>query len=87
MTQEERAALREAAQAVIDTQGHDHACLAYMKMMSGMHPAAVLALLDECERLREALAWYAKDYDYDKGCSQWDGGTKARAALSSEPGA
>lgn len=45
------------------------------------HPAAVLELLDECERMREALNWYAQDYDYDKGCSQWDGGAKARAAL------
>ena len=36
----------------------------------------------EVERLRDALAWYALDYDYDKGCSQWDGGTEARAALA-----
>ena len=38
-------------------------------------PATVSALV-------EALAWYALDYDHDKGCSQWDGGTKARQALA-----
>lgn len=38
-------------------------------------PAVVAALV-------EALAWYALDYDHDKGCSQWDGGTKARQALA-----
>lgn len=46
MTKEERAALREAAQAVLDTQGHDPEVHAYTRMMSGIHPAAVLALLD-----------------------------------------
>jgi hypothetical protein len=55
MTPEQRAALREAAQAVLDTQGHDLECHAYTRMMAGIHPAAVLALLDECERMREAL--------------------------------
>jgi hypothetical protein len=34
------------------------------------------------EQLIAALEWYAKDYDYATGCSQWDGGAKARAALS-----
>lgn len=52
MTPSDRAALREAAQAVIDTQGHDPECHAYTRMMAGIHPAAVLALLDEVERMR-----------------------------------
>ena len=57
MTPSDRAALREAAQAVIDTQGHDPECHAYTRMMAGTHPAAVLAPLDECERMREALSF------------------------------
>lgn len=32
--------------------------------------------------LREALEWYAKDYDHALGCSQWDGGARARSALA-----
>jgi hypothetical protein len=35
--------------------------------------------------MREALEWYAKDYDHVLGCSQWDGGAKARAALLQAP--
>jgi hypothetical protein len=36
-------------------------------------------------RLREALLYYAQDYDYERFCSQWDGGAKARAALKVKP--
>lgn len=32
--------------------------------------------------LVEALENYAKDYDHERGCSQWDGGSIARAALA-----
>lgn len=43
--------------------------------------------IDELEAenaaLRDALWWYAKDYDHALGCSQWDGGAKAREALAS----
>ena len=35
----------------------------------------------ENARLREALQWYAKDYDYEHKSSQWDGGCIARQAL------
>jgi truncated hemoglobin YjbI len=35
----------------------------------------------ENARLREALQWYAKDYDYENKSSQWDGGCIARQAL------
>jgi len=54
------AKLRELAQAVLDTQGADHACLAHHQHMTGMHPADVLAQLDENARLREAM--------FTKGC-------------------
>lgn len=89
MTNEERIALREAAQTVIDTQGHDPECHAYTRMMAGIHPAAVLELLDECERMRKALAYYADTFcELDKGhecCGKLGedecGGCKARAAL------
>ena len=33
-------------------------------------------------RLVGALEWYAKDYDHERKCSQWDGGAKARATLA-----
>ena len=35
----------------------------------------------ESRRLREALGHYAADYDYERKCSQWDGGAIARQAL------
>ena len=44
--------------------------------------ATIAALRVEVERKDKALRWYAADYDHAKGCSQWDGGAKARAALS-----
>ena len=47
-------------------------------------PAEECALKAENARLREALLWYAKDYDDERRCSQWDGGAKARAALAGE---
>lgn len=37
------------------------------------------------ERMEAALHWYAADYDHERGCSQWDGGSKARQALYREP--
>jgi hypothetical protein len=46
-----------------------------------LKPAEADALRAENARLREALTWYGQDYDYEKRCSQWDGGAKARAAL------
>ena len=39
----------------------------------------------ENARLREALLYYAQDYDYERFCSQWDSGAKARAALEVKP--
>jgi hypothetical protein len=39
----------------------------------------------ENARLREALLYYAQDYDYERFCSQWDSGAKARAALKVKP--
>ncbi len=99
MNAEQRAALHEAARAVLATQGHDPECRAYARMMAGVHPAAVLALLDECERMRAMLGAAAIQFDYyakqhaAKGTE--DGAAKAkvniefaqacRAAL--EPGA
>lgn len=75
------AKLRELAQAVLDTQGADHACLAYHNHLTGMHPADVLAMLDENARLREAqtrsakaLAWL-RDHPFcelDWGCVDED---------------
>jgi len=44
--------------------------------------AAHEATKAELQALREALEWYAKDYDHDRKCSQWDGGAKARQALT-----
>ena len=41
----------------------------------------VRQVMGENERLRKALEWYAQDYDYDRMCSQWDGGFIAREAL------
>ena len=34
------------------------------------------------DALVKALEWYAKDYDHALGCSQWDGGARARAILA-----
>jgi len=53
-------------------------------------PAAVITAAmaqdkAEIERLREALTHYAKDYDHNHGCSQWDGGAIARQALTESP--
>jgi chromosome segregation ATPase len=36
----------------------------------------------ENARLREALNYYAKDYDHERRCSKWDGGEIARVALN-----
>lgn len=44
--------------------------------------AFIVRAVNAHEQLVAALEWYAKDYDYATGCSQWDGGAKARAALS-----
>lgn len=65
MTPEDRAALREAAQAVLDTQGHDPECHAYTRIMSGTHPAAVLSLLDDADerdRLEATLNQLFKEH-------------------------
>jgi hypothetical protein len=73
MTSEQRAALREAAERVVDARfeydrsSRDWPGTHYEREMKDelltaravwaepAHPAAVLALLDECEKLREAL--------------------------------
>ena len=44
---------------------------------------AIQAAFAEREaRLVGALEWYAKDYDHERKCSQWDSGAKARATLA-----
>jgi len=48
-------------------------------------PAEADTLRAENARLREALLYYAQDYDYERFCSQWDSGAKARAALEAKP--
>lgn len=65
MTPSDRAALREAASKanVEGWCGYD-AANAFCELA---HPAAVLALLDECERMREALAILLDHVDYTNG--------------------
>lgn len=64
MTAADMAALRALAEAVIGTQGHDPECHAYTRHMSGIHPAAVLSLLDDVERLRTMLSAAAIQFNY-----------------------
>lgn len=95
MTQEDRAALREAAskaQAGDGVMVHAWTGAGHTLQMittTNEGTAAVLALLDECERLREALAYYADTFcELDKGhecCGKLDedecSGCKARATM------
>lgn len=55
--------------------------LTHWKEVCYAHEAELEWLRAENARLREALLYYAQDYDYERFCSQWDGGAKARAAL------
>ena len=48
-------------------------------------PAEAATLRAKNAELREALLYYAQDYDYERFCSQWDNGAKARAALEVKP--
>jgi predicted nuclease with TOPRIM domain len=67
--------------------------VAEMQYEAGIYQALYENAADEIERLRakleiarKALEFYAKDYDYDLGCSIWDGGVVARATLTSALG-
>jgi hypothetical protein len=96
MTREDRAALREAASKAYDSDAGTM-CYTWPIQNGTMHciattregTAAVLALLDECERMREALAYYADTFcELDegheccgKGTDDQCSGCKARAAL------
>jgi hypothetical protein len=45
------------------------------------HEAELQWLRADVKRMREALTWYAQDYDYKTPSIIWDGGAIARAAL------
>ncbi len=62
------------------TYGHGRQYGKTTAQMAAM-AAEITRLRAEVERKDKALRWYAADYDHAKGCSQWDGGAKARAAL------
>lgn len=92
MTDEQKAALRALAEAATpgpwnaETLPFDYGMPPHdADYIAAAHPAAVLALLDEVERLREALRFYsghaAIPNDGPWGVDSRDFGKVARAAL------
>lgn len=72
-------------QAMFDRQGVSPFLREVMQLRKHNSAMPSLAAKDaEIARLRDALTHYAKDYDYERKCSQWDGGAIARQALGDE---
>ena len=84
MTPADRAALRALAEKAVRSHFSHSDLVAYQDKVSVILAPDMLALLDEVERLREAVAHYA----CEEGCNECGGdtsplwcGAKARAAL------
>jgi hypothetical protein len=71
--------------AILCTQHMDRDCNHRMALDAARQIANDILDAAQSVGMREALEWYAKDYDHALGCSQWDGGARARAVLASQP--
>jgi hypothetical protein len=54
----------------------------FPRQQAKANAAFIVKAVNSHDALVKALEWYAQDYNYELGCSQWDGGSKARAALA-----